>query len=440
MRKLFLATLLLGSALMVNAQSGTNSPYSQYGLGILSDQTSGFNRGMNGVGLGFHEHNQVNYLNPASYASIDSMTFILDAGISGQVTNFEENDVTKKTGVKKKNANNSNFEYVVAGFRLLPHVGMSFGIIPFTNVGYNYYQSKPKDIPSDMDFDYANTYSGEGGLHQAYIGAGWEPVKGLAVGANFSYLWGSIDRSVSNSYSNSYYKTLTRYYSMQVNSYKVDFGVQYTHQLSKKDWATIGITFSPGHGLGASADMKIISNDTQNGVTDTTAYSIDKAYKLPTMIGAGVMWNHNNQWKVGFDYSLQKWGSLSYPRRYVNTKDKNDVLDVGGAYANRHKFNFGAQYCYNERDRAFLKRVQYRLGASYATPYYKMNGVDGPKEISVSAGFGIPIMNSYNSRSLLNISGQWVKNSADGLIKENVFRINIGLTFNEGWFKKWKMQ
>ena len=111
-----------------------------------------------------------------------------------------------------------------------------------------------------------------------------------------------------------------------------------------------------------------------------------------------------------------------------------------GIHKDRSKFNFGAQYRYNERDRAFLKRVQYRLGASYATPYYKMNGVDGPKEISVSAGFGIPIMNSYNSRSLLNISGQWVKNSADGLIKENVFRINIGLTFNEGWFKKWKMQ
>ena len=45
---------MLGSTLMVNAQSGTNSPYSQYGLGVLSDQTSGFNRGMNGVGLGFH--------------------------------------------------------------------------------------------------------------------------------------------------------------------------------------------------------------------------------------------------------------------------------------------------------------------------------------------------------------------------------------------------
>ena len=63
MRKFILAALLLGSTLMVNAQSGTNSPYSQYGLGVLSEQTSGFNRGMNGVGLGFHEHNQINYLN-----------------------------------------------------------------------------------------------------------------------------------------------------------------------------------------------------------------------------------------------------------------------------------------------------------------------------------------------------------------------------------------
>ena len=65
------------------AQSGTNSPYSQYGLGVLSDNGTGFSRSMNGLGLGFHEHNQVNTLNPASYASIDSLSFIFDAGFSG---------------------------------------------------------------------------------------------------------------------------------------------------------------------------------------------------------------------------------------------------------------------------------------------------------------------------------------------------------------------
>lgn len=432
MRKLILATLLLGTVISVNAQSGTNSPYSQFGLGVLSDQTSGFNRGMNGVGLGFHEHNQINYLNPASYSAIDSLSFIFDAGISGQITNFEENGV-------KKNANNANFEYVVAGFRAAKHLGVSFGVLPFTNVGYNY-TSTEKVGTHFNDATYTNTYNGEGGLHQVYLGVGWAPVKGLAVGANMAYIWGDYNKYVSNAYSNSNYNTLIRTYSTQVNSYKLDFGIQYTAKLSKKDWATIGATYSPGHNLGATADMNIISNNSQTSASDTAFFFIDKAFELPHMYGVGLMWNHNDQWKIGFDYTLQKWGSLEYPRRYVNVNDKNHVLEVDGAYADRSKFNLGMQYCYGEYNRSFFKRLRYRAGVSYATSYYKVNGIDGPKEISVSAGFGIPIMNNYNHRSFLNISGQWVKSSAKDLIKENTFRLNIGFTFNEEWFRKWRMK
>lgn len=427
MKQLFLATLLLGSALFANAQSGTNSPYSQYGLGILSDQTSGFNRGMNGVGLGFHEHNQVNYLNPASYSSLDSLTFIVDAGISGQVTNFEENGV-------KKNANNSNFEYVVAGLRAAKHLGVSFGIIPFTNVGYSYSGSgRVGDHFSDVT--YTNTYSGDGGLHQAYLGAGWQPLKGLAIGANISYVWGKYNKYAANSYSNSSYTTLTRTYFTQVNSYKLDLGVQYTAKVSKIDHVTIGLTFSPGHNLGASADMTMITNNTQNNTNDTTSFSIDKAFEIPNMYGVGVMWNHNDQWKVGVDYTLQKWGSLDYP-----TFEDGVYALRSGIYSDRSKINVGLQYCHAEYSRHFFQRLRYRAGVSYATPYYKVNGLDGPKELSVSAGFGIPIMNAWNGRSFLNISGQWVKSSAKDLIKENTFRINIGFTFNEEWFRKWRMK
>lgn len=50
----------------------------------------------------------------------------------------------------------------------------------------------------------------------------------------------------------------------------------------------------------------------------------------------------------------------------------------------------------------FLSRVHYRIGASYATPYIKVNGQNGPKEYSASVGFGLPI-----NKSVLNISGQW---------------------------------
>ena len=131
-----LASALIGVAFVsaMFAQSGTNSPYSQYGLGLMSDQTSGFNRGMNGLGLGFRESNQVNFINPASYSSIDSLSFIFDVGLSGQITNFKENGV-------RKNARNGNFEYAVAAFRAFRHVGVSFGLVPFTNVGYDYSHS-----------------------------------------------------------------------------------------------------------------------------------------------------------------------------------------------------------------------------------------------------------------------------------------------------------
>ncbi len=427
MRKLILATLLLGTALSMNAQSGTNSPYSQYGLGVLSDQTSGFNRGMNGVGLGFHEHNQVNYLNPASYASIDSLSFIFDAGISGQITNFEESGV-------KKNAKNANFEYVVAGFRAFKHVGVSFGVLPFTNVGYSYSSSsKIGNVFSDET--HTTSFSGEGGLHQAYLGAGWSPFKGFSFGANIAYLWGNYSKTVYDSKSVTGAKTETRLYSTQVNSYKLDLGAQYTARIAKKDWVTLGITYSPGHGLGASADMTQYSTDSQTSVSDTTSYSIDKAFKLPDMFGAGLMWNHNDQLKVGLDYTLQKWGDLESPDFDGKTYSLRK-----GLYSDRSKFNLGLQYCYGERQRSFFKRIRYRAGVSYATPYFKVNGLDGPKELAVSAGFGIPVKNNYNNRSFLNISGQWVKSSAKDLITENTFRLNIGFTFNEEWFRKWRMK
>ena len=100
----------------------------------------------------------------------------------------------------------------------------------------------------------------------------------------------------------------------------------------------------------------------------------------------------------------------------------------------------GGEYVPQENSRNFFKRIHYRAGFSYATPYIKVNGQEGPKEMSVSAGFGIPIINGYNSRSILNVSAQYVRTAAPSLIRENTFRINVGITFNERWFAKWKVE
>lgn len=429
-RIIFSAALLAAVCMNALAQSGTNSPYSQFGLGILSDQTSGFNRGMNGLGFGFHEHNQVNYINPASYSSIDSLSFIFDVGISGQKTNFTE-------GKEKLNANNADLEYVVAGFRAFRHVGMSFGIIPFTNVGYNY--SSTSFVGGSLTETATNTYTGSGGIHEVFLGFGWELFKGFSFGANVGYLWGDYNRSLVNSYSNSTTNTLSKYYAGDVRSYKLDAGIQYTASLPKKNWLTIAATYSLGHKINSNPQCQVISKNSETSVSDTATYVVNNGLEIPDMYGLGFMWNHKNQLKIGFDYSFQKWGSMQMPV-YSVVNDKPQYALSSNVFSDRHKFTLGGEYCPVENGRDFFKRMHYRAGVSYTTPYIKVNGLDGPKEYSASFGFGIPIMNGYNARSILNISGQFVRSEATGMIKENTFRINIGLTFNERWFAKWKVE
>lgn len=428
MRKKITTLLLAATATMgTNAQSGTNSPYSQYGLGVLSDQSQGFNRGMNGLAIGLRQSNQVNMLNPASYSCIDSLTMIFDVGLSGQVTNFKE-------GNRKINANNSDFEYAVAAFRLMPKMGLSFGLVPYSNIGYNY--SSTANVGSSSTTS-TETHSGSGGVHQAYLGLGWNFFKGLSIGVNGSYLWGSYERSLTINSNDAYVNTVTKTYSASIQSWKIDFGMQYSQSVGKKDIVTVGATYSLGHDLSADPMLTTTNTNSQTGVSTSHEQTIYNGLSIPHAFSGGISWEHNKNFTVGIDYSLQKWGDLKYPELNPSTGEyqlKRDLL------SDRHKFTIGGEWVPNWQSRKFYNRIHYRVGASYNTPYIKVNGNDGPKEISVSAGFGIPITNNWNNGSFLNISGQWVKASAKDLITENTFRINIGLTFNEQWFNKWKVR
>lgn len=129
---------------------------------------------------------------------------------------------------------------------------MSIGLLPYSNVGYKMgnYQENTETPTSSA----STTYSGEGGLHQLYIGAGFKIIKNLSVGANISYLWGDITHTRQQSFtSNSNIMPLTTLTGMEITSYKLDFGAQYTQQFGKKHAATLGVVFSPGHNLGNDA-------------------------------------------------------------------------------------------------------------------------------------------------------------------------------------------
>lgn len=419
------------------AQSGTNSPYSQFGIGVLSDQSQGANRGMGGVGISLRNGNRVNTLNPASYSAIDSLSMVVDAGISGQITNFKE-------GGRKLNANNANLEYAVAAFRLAPRLGASVGLLPFSNIGYDYSSSYPvNDVTGSgiANTTINETHKGSGGLHQAYVGLGWRVISHLSVGVDFSYLWGSYEKSVSAQSSDSYVSTVAKVYTATVNSYKLDFGMQWEQPLKNNNFVTLGATLGLGHKLHGDSHCIISNTDTQLGTSSVDTLTVSNGLEIPMTIGVGLSWRHANQYVVAVDYSLQRWGDLGMPSS-VDNDGQYDYAIRKGLLNDRHKIAVGGEWTPDPLSRKYYNRMNYRVGASYSTSYYKVNGVDGPKEYSVSAGFGLPITNSHTNRaairSVLNISGQWTRQSLPGMITENTFRINIGFTFNERWFAKWK--
>lgn len=406
------------------AQGGTNSPYSQFGIGALSDQSQSMSRGMNGVGYGLRQGNNVNTLNPASYSGVDSLTMLFDMGVSGQFTHYEE-------GKLKRNASLASFEYVVGSFRAWKNVGVSFGLLPYSSVGYEYATSSRDQNLGQL----TESFTGSGGLHEVFLGFGWRLMKPLSIGVNAGYLWGSIDRSVlpdADATANS----LRKNYSTSVSNYKLDVGAQWVQPIGRFDRLTLGAVVGLGHNLKNDAEMTIVSTNQLSNSSDTTALKLTDAFELPMSFGVGAAYQHAGKLTLAADFTLDKWGDVKFP-----TFTGNEYKLQSGLLKDRMKINVGLDWLPNPSQMGgrFLEHVHYRLGAGYATPYYYINGKEGPKELSVSAGFGIPIVNMHNNRSVLNISGQWIRSSATDFLTENYFRINIGVTFNERWFMKWKV-
>jgi hypothetical protein len=428
-KKIFFSAVLLLGTLCATAQTnGSNSPYSRYGYGLQNDQAQGFNKGMAGLAYGMNDAKQLNFKNPASYAAIDSLTMIFDIGFTLQKANLE-------LGGVKKNANNSSVDYVMAGFRLAPNLGMTLGLMPYTTIGYNM-STRPKQVETTrQELTQTDVYKGEGGLREVFFGLGYRPTPKLSVGANVGYLWGTMENIFYAPYSdNTDYNR--HFYTADIRTFKVDFGVQYEHQVNSKNWLVVGATYGLGHNVNRPATfIRQLISASQGATGDTTR--ISNAFELPHTFGLGATWNHRNRLRVGFDYTLQLWDGCRTPE-LIN----NEYQVSTNSFTNSHTSTLGGEYVRRPNSAYWYQQIRYRVGLSMSTPYTKVNGVDGPRRYTASLGLGIPIRNGWNNRSVVNIAAQYerVEPKFSGMITENYFRLCLGITFNEMWFSKWKVR
>lgn len=421
-KRLIFIFLTIFTSLLAQAENGINSPYSRFGLGTLSDQNLGVNRQMGGLGYALRDKSYINLLNPAAVSSADSTTMIFEGGFSFQNGNFKE-------GATKINAKNASFDYLAMSFRLKKNLGFAIGILPYSNVGYSFGSNETilsPDGDTNNAFSVIYKYNGSGGLTQPFATLGWGITEKISVGATIAYLYGDISHNVSSEFTDNNISNRTRQYNLNVSSYKADFGLQYSNKISDKHCYILGAVYSLGHDLGAEAQF--IERKITSGVaeySDTTTYN--NAFKLPHTFGLGATYTYNGKWTVGADYTLEKWGNSSF---FGDNKG-----------CDRSKISLGIEYNPNKISRNVLKRTRYRAGVYYAEPYTEFNGKKGCEEYGISAGFSLPMTsnnNMNNNRSLLNVSGQFVRINpkTEGMITETYLRLNIGVTFNEFWFFK----
>ncbi len=426
-RKILLLTLLVISCGVIHAQNST-TPYSMYGYGILNDNATSMQRQMGGIGIAMSSGRQVNVMNPASYAAIDSLTFLYDMGADVSMLWSSESGVNE-------HSTGGGFDYLTMQFPLSKYVGASFGLLPYSSVGYSF----GSDIAHGTK---AN--QGSGGINELYGGVSGK-IGSFYVGANIYYSFGTI--------SNDYYATPSSGGSslfehiLQVRDWNVTVGAQYIARLSKENKLTIGAIYQPKKSLHGNtwATIQDIAT-TGDTYPDTVAYSkLAKKYYQPNTFGVGLNYTHNrgSHYMLEADFNFQDWSKAKYSA-LVN--DNAEEIFSGMDFNDRWKISVGGEYTPKLRGN-YAQRITYRFGAFYTNDYLNIKHytdathftANRVKEYGVTMGVGLPTL---EGKTVINVGFEWKHRQASpmALVKENYFNITLGLNFNEVWFWQRKLK
>lgn len=428
MKKLKILFLLLLSLPLIG-KSQNNLQYSMYGYGLLSDRATSMQRQMGSIGYAMHSGRQINVMNPASYAAIDSLTFLFDIGADMSVIWQKQYNSADKVMEKDKRFG-GGLDYITMQFPIWKYIGASIGVVPYSYVGYAF--------GSDISHG-AMTNQGEGGINQAYLGLAGT-YGGFSLGFNVSYDFGNILNDVFSTPETGSGQTLFEHV-MQIRDWNIVLGAQYTTKVSKTERLNLGLTFSPKKSIHGQT-WATLQETTRDSQADTIAYMNMKGnYFTPMSIGAGIGWVHEraSRWMVEFDFTYQQWSKAKYSPLYKLGEDPNpeNLVFQGMEFKDRTRFAFGGEFIPKIRGN-YWQRLAYRAGVYYNNDYLNIQG-NQLKEYGVTAGVGF---NTPEGKTMINLGFEWKHRKAtpNPLITENFFNITLGVNFNELWFWQRKIR
>ena len=423
---IFTIAILLGSPVSIIAQSQISSPYSGFGIGIINTRSNVINSSMGGVSYAMQNPYFVNTLNPASYVVFDSLSFIADAAFSIISSNLRTSDVFQK-------GTNARLDYLTIGLPLTRYWRTSLGILPFSDLGYNIISSKEYVFPDTVMVNY--NYIGEGGLMQLYWGNAFKLHKGLSIGLNISYLFGTLNTVKYVEFEEKNFLNSRIAQIRFLDGINLSAGLQYFLTLKEDHRLGFGFVYENSIFM-LSRKNQLISYYTGDYVPSVVFDTLiaqggkdaERSYtRIPQIIGGGISYSYKDRILIGADVSWNNWAKFSLDG--IQDTLKNDLICA-----------LGIQFTPNPLSSKYLSRMNFRVGGRYSTGNLKINGTP-INSYSLSVGLGFPIK-TFTTRSSVNIMFEYGKmgTMTNDLILQNYMKFSFNFILQEKWYQRVKLE
>jgi hypothetical protein len=395
------------------AQEGTSSPYSFYGIGEVRFKGTAENRSMAGLSIA-PDSIHINLQNPAGFADLKLIGF----SVGGTF-----NQTKQKTDSQTGSAQRIGLDYLAVGLPL-GKLGMGFGLIPYSSVGY-----KIQNILADNS-QISKRLSGSGGLNKVFLGFGYKLAPNLSIGADVQYNFGKIETSNFEFFLNTI-GSLERN-TAELSGVNYNFGAMYQSKINKKTSLYTSVNFSPKNTL-TSKNVQNIATASYNSIFDLTIEDeldnileqIDLQFNNKISFGAGL--GESKKWLVGAEVTMQNEGNL------YNSYNANNTV----SFKKHTKYTLGGFYIPNYKSFTnYAKRIVYRGGFRYEKTGLIINS-ESITDMGLNLGFGIPLIGTFSN---INIGFELGKRGTTNanLVQENYVNISVGFSLNDKWFEKRK--
>lgn len=420
MYRKFLFIVLLVVASKAMAQKSTASPYSYLGFGEMLSAQTVENQAMGGMSV-YTDSIHLNLNNPSHLGKLRVTNYAM--GLSSNMIGI-------KTASENVSSGSTQIDYLSLAFPISKKTGFGFGVLPYTAMDYRLYSESTSDGVNKVN----NVFSGDGNLNRLYLSLGTSITKNFQVGASVYTNFGTINKQRIQSLDSVLFATTDRKMS-QLKGINYNLSANYTLPLTDKLSLMASYIYTTQTELNSENSLEIgtialdSGKDMEVTPVDLSGQGLDNTIvKLPKSSVVGLALGQDKKWYLGAQYLMQDLSDI----------ENEFFAQDNVSYQMRTSIRLGGYFIPNYSNfSTYFKRAVYRAGINLTNTGYIVNEQE-IKDFGISFGLGLPLGGSVsNLNATLSFGSQGTTEA--NLIRENYVKLKLGLSFNDFWFIKRKI-